>query len=394
MKSCHSERPAPGSREWSSRGYTLLELLLAMSLLVLLGGSLAALLGHGVRIWNTAEQSARAYEEARAVLDQTMEDLRSALVRTHSSPGGDWIRFLADADSEGRPRLRFVRTVSGEAADPILREGGRFIAGRLVQPYDGQADAEEAARGVLAAPGGHLEVMYSAAPGAEGGRMRRSVRSPAGGEGSLLLDSTVQPSGVPLSDHLLHLGFRFWAPTTNTWASTPCLKDPRGDQASGPSSWWDSTRALLETQGASGEFCWRRAPGSLDDPKDDIFPELVEVTVVVANQQESLGVRLEEEVNDKATTLLLSREIQLPENPADRFVLVDSEWMEIESATGRRLEVKAGGRGARFSKPAAHERGARAEIGLTLRRVVEMPCYRLEERSEPARRRGRRGAGR
>lgn len=393
MKSCHS---SPFSHELRRPGYTLLELLISMSLLVILGGGLAALLGHGVRIWNTAEQSARAYEAARAVLDRVAEDLRSAVVRNHAAAGDDWVRFLADADSEGRQRLRFVRTVSGEAADPVLRDGGLYIAGRLVESYDGINDAQDAARGLLAAPGGLLEVLYTLSPSTEGGRMRRSVRSPVGGEDSLLLDD-LSASPVPassLSDHLLFLGFRFWGPTTNTWASIPPLKDPRGSQASGPLHWWDSTRALLETTGSSGEFAWRRAPGSLDDPGDDIFPELVEVTAVVSNRQESLGVRLEEEINDKATTLLVSRDVELPENVDDRFVYLDQEWIEIESVSGRRLEVKVGGRGARFSRAAPHERGARLEIGLTLRRVVEMPCFRLEARNEPTRRRSRGGSTR
>ncbi len=409
-----------------------MELTVAMSLLVILGGGLVTLLGQGVRIWNTAENRGKAYEEARAVLDRVAEDLRSVVARNHSTDGDDWVRFISDADPQGRQRLRFVRTVSGEAADPLLREGGRFLSVRTPAVCDGKNDAEEAAQGLLAAPGGLQEILYAADPRPGGRSVWRGSRSPVGGADSLFVDENLEPRptprdvkksapvaktddptaapvglaeavavydgplarvAAPIADNVLFLGFSFWTPRTNTWLPTPTLKDPKGGQPSGPTPWWDSTRGLLDLPGSAGEFVWARKAGSLDDPRDDVFPELVEITVVVNDRNEPLGAMLSEDMNEAAKSIPLTREVELPEDPRDRFVLVDDEWIEIESATGAQLEVKAQGRGARFTKPARHDRGARVVVGLTFRRVIEVPGFRAEER-EAGGRRAKRGAKR
>ena len=52
------------------------------------------------------------------------------------------------------------------------------------------------------------------------------------------------------------------------------LLDPKPTQKSGPSPWWDSTRGILDIKGDRDEFTWRRIPDSLEDPADDVFPEI------------------------------------------------------------------------------------------------------------------------
>jgi hypothetical protein len=425
-----------------------------MSLLVILGGGLVALLGQCVRLWNTAENRGKVYEEARALLDRIAEDLRSTVIRAHASEGDGWVRFLADMDPQGRQRLRFVRSVSGEAADAILREGGRLLSVRTPAVADGQGDAKEAQAGLLAAPGGLMEVLYAtdSRPGFRS--VWRGTRSPVGGPDSLFRDEVIEsgapqegakssrarasatpraaptsaaaPQGAngsaqgvaeaagadalspppapalegiaaPIADNILYLGFSFWTGTTNTWRPVPTLESPRGGEASGPSFLWDSTRALLDTDGAPGEFHWKRRPGSLDDPRDDVFPERVEVTVVVGPPSTSsaqvLSVRLVEELNEGGKQLSLSREIELAEDTAARFVLVDDEWIEIESVSGTKLSVAAQGRGARGTKASKHDRGARVETGTTFSRVVEIPGFRTEIRADGDRRSGRGSRG-
>jgi prepilin-type N-terminal cleavage/methylation domain-containing protein len=424
MKSCPSNHPG--------RGYTLMELLIAMSLLVVLGGGLVTLLGQAVSTWNTAENRGKVYEQARAVLDRAADDLRSVVIRSHSSEGDTWIRFIADADPDGRQRLRFVRTTSGEAADAILREGGRYLSVRTPATYDGQNDAKEASAGILAAPGGLEEVMYAADPRAGMRVIWRAARSPPGGPDSLLVDRNVEAQpvsaastarkpapkpaavpaaeataavpadepappaechlsrvAIPIAENVLFLGFSFWTPRSNTWNAVPALRDPKPGQQSGPSPWWDSTRGLLDVSGSSEEFVWKRRPDSLDDPKDDIFPEMVEVTVVIGERGDAIGTRLTDDVNETAKSLSISRAVELPDAAGERFVLVDDEWIEIDAVEGSRLTIAANGRGARWTKAAKHDRGARVEIGTTFRRVVEIPGFRSEPDAVEDRRRGR-----
>ena len=72
----------PAAQAEARRGYTLMELLIAMCLLIVLGGGLATFLGHGVSTWRRAENRGRVHETARALLEGIADDLRSTAIRT------------------------------------------------------------------------------------------------------------------------------------------------------------------------------------------------------------------------------------------------------------------------------------------------------------------------
>ncbi len=144
---------------------------------------------------------------------------------------------------------------------------------------------------------------------------------------------------------------------------------------------WDSTRALI-TEPASnrpaGTFTWRPRRGSLHDARDDVFPELVEVTVVIAREEELLGARLTEKLMARGMTLALSTELALDADATEPMVLIDDEWIAIESWSGRYLTVAEKGRGRRGTGASAHDRGARVVTGLVFRRVVAIPSFRSD----------------
>src|SRR2546427_2881434 len=299
MKSCRSERERRCGRRAAADdplrlparrralcasgfgGYTILEMLIAMSLLVLLGGGLVTLLRQSISIWSTAENRGRVYEEARAVLDRIADDVRSTVIRSHAAGDDAWVEFLADSGPGGKQRLRFVRAISGETADSILRKGGSYLSIRAPASYDGHEDTQEADEGYLAAPGGLMEVLYAQDPRPEKRWLWRGVRSPVGGPESLFIDRNVDeeraiqlkaetkgaraakkpedaiPSeplpadevkdfylgavAVPISKNVLFLGFSFWSPFTTTWRDVPPLRYPKPGQDSGPTPFWDST---------------------------------------------------------------------------------------------------------------------------------------------------------
>jgi hypothetical protein len=114
---------------------------------------------------------------------------------------------------------------------------------------------------------------------------------------------------------------------------------------------------------------------SLEDATDDVFPERVEITVVISEDADAiLGARLAEDLPEKAGDLTLTDPIELPEAAEDRYILVDDEWIGVEGTEGLKLSVARNGRGARWTRAAKHEKGARVEIGVTFRRVVEVPA--------------------
>lgn len=401
-------------------GYTIVEILVAMSLLILLGGGLVTLLHEGISMWRSTESQGRAYERARAILDQLARDLRSAETRSNAGDDNAWVRFLCDADPWGRQRLRFVRSISGETEHPILREGGRLLGVKSSVVYDGHRDAREAERGALGAPAGLMEVLYCRDPRRGSRLLWRGVRTPIGGPGSLFHNRTVEDAASfvargrtksesstsseaedadapfadvsrPLSDGVLFLGFSFWGPTTNTWepAALP-LKTPRGEEKSGPLFVWDSTRAILDQKGEPEEFTFRLQESSLEDPGDDIFPAMVEVTLVLREDVQTLGLRLSEKIDEFSERLLLSRPVSLPEDPRDRFLLVEDEWIAVEEGSGRHIVVASKGRGVRDTEASRHDRGAPVDIGLTFRRVLELPGYHRDRLRDEGLRKNRR----
>mgnify|MGYP001216375304 CR=1 FL=1 len=394
--------PSPKRRE----GYTLMETLIAMGLLVVLGGGLVTLLSQSVSVWRTAERRGRLYEQGRALLDLVSADLRSTVVRVAGATDATWMRFLCDEDPEsGFQRLRFVRSTSGELSDPILRHGGERVSSHAPFHYRGRRVSVEAEHNGLLAPGGIMEVFYTIDPRPGVHYVWRGVRAPVGGAGSLFVDSNVVSSddegrasgdaagtpladdrpfylerfAVPVAERVLFFGFRFWTPTTTTWDSVPPLRNRSKGDESGPSLLWDSTRALIGEGEAFGgdDTYWKRRPGSLEEAWDDVFPRFVEVTIVLLRDDFELGPRLAADIGSSDHTLTLTAPIELSEDPLERLIFVDREWMGIESVSGRQLEVY--NRGVRGTEARSHERGAQVRIGVVFRRVVAIPSFRERE---------------
>jgi type II secretory pathway pseudopilin PulG len=390
-------------------GYTLLEILISVGILVMLGAGLATIMTQGISIWKRAENRGRVYEQARMLLDQIAEDLRSTVAVAAGEQDSAWVRFICDHDENGRQRLRFVRTTSGETGDPILREGGQYLSVKTPAIYDGLHDNFEARAGLLAAPGGLMEIFYGRDPRSDRATLWRGVRAPLGGSGSFFDDDNVESSLAddddrkkgdddskknddsfdefeeggpfaaitrPLTDGVLYLGLNFWGPTTNTWdeSEIPRARVTR-DSASGPLLHWDSTRALLDYPGENGEFTFKAREGSLTDTGDDIFPERVEVTIVLRDDDHE-SLFLVSSINQSAKTFTISRDVSVPDDESDRFILVDDEWIAVDVVDGRTIMIARDGRGMRDSDATSHKAGARVDIGATFRRVIDLPGSR------------------
>ncbi|MEE3200092.1 MAG: type II secretion system protein [Planctomycetota bacterium] len=402
-------------------GYTLLEVVIAVGILTLLGSGLATLLTQGISIWRRAENRGRVYDQARILLERMAEDIRSTVVLSSSAGGDAWVRFICDEDLLGRQRLRFVRTISAETSDAILRHGGKTLSLKSPAVYDGNNDSKEARHGRLGAPGGLMEVIYLRDPRLSESHLWRGFRSPVGGMRSLVnqevpgeeklaelseviaelekralggamtekeqqehLDREAQAvddfewnmsqMGRPLTDGVLFLGFSFWGPTTNTWdESEKPLELAGGSRPSGPLFHWDSTRAILNwTGGDSDEFMFRSIDGSLTDSSDDIFPEQVEITLVLRDDN-SESFYLVDRISKSDDFFRVSKPFSLPENEADRYLLVGGEWMYMRAVDGTRVSIESYGRGRRGTEPTSHLAGDRVDLGATFRRVVEMP---------------------
>lgn len=423
-----------------NRGYTLIEVLLAIGIFAFLGTALIALMRQGVFLWHTAESRGRVYERARAILDTMGDDLRSMGTDVGDRGSRFWIRFLCDEDSLGRQRLRFVRTIAAETSDPIARNGGEFVAVGEGGYYDQNDDLVEIEEGRLLAPGGYQEVIYALHPDPAGNTLLRGVRSPIGGDGSLFIDANLELSlrdaareggrkrgkkgaegargfgrgsdkelgekattpvkeraatrlesvAHPLVGDVLFIGYRFWLPTTNTWNSDHPPRRRRGKAPSGPTDYWDSTRAILSEESRdSGTFAWKTIKDSLTNPHDDLFPERVEISLVLRGNIENRGIELTRPLSTGSDMIHVNRLPDLPEDGPMRYIMVGDEWIRYENFDQGRIMVARDGRGARGTSPAKHPAGMPLEIGTSFRRVVELPTFRLPVDWNSDRREGR-----
>jgi len=96
-----------------SEGLTLIELLLALTILTVAGVLVAGSLNTGLRAWRSAQRHGREELVAALVAERLSAQLRSAVPATVKHEGADKIAFMLTENS-----LRFV-TIAGADAVPI-----------------------------------------------------------------------------------------------------------------------------------------------------------------------------------------------------------------------------------------------------------------------------------
>ena len=241
-------RPASRFPPRACRGFTVMEIVVAMGIFIVLGAALITILRQGLALWRTGETKKEAHERANFILSYLREDLAN----TYSKVGGSMpIRFLCDLEPESdergvqRQRLRFVRTRRGESQHPIGSQGGRVLESD--QYFDHFGDVEEARSGYLRAGAGLQEILYTLDPDPDSTTLWRGVRSPPGGADSLMAaawnPNWVEERCHELASGVLHLEFRFWTQYTSTWDENYFPRPfPHDDGLpSGPARcWWSS----------------------------------------------------------------------------------------------------------------------------------------------------------
>lgn len=373
-----------GPRSPRNLGFTLLEIIVAMGIFVILGAALITILRQGLDLWREGEARKETYERANFILSYIREDL----INTYSGSGEpNPVRFLCDLEPASvergvqRQRLRFVRTRKGESQHPVGGQGGMII--ESTDYYDHFGDVSEMREGTLRAGAGLEEVIYLLDPDPEETTLWRGIRSPPGGEGSFLDPMGLRKLYVedhcqPLATGVLYLEFRFWTQFTRTWDDGfyPRLYPHDEETRSGPALIWDSTRGLFPPEAGIGKGDFRvvLGPESLYDTADDIFPRQVMVVLVM---EAATPVTLAQGISKDSTRIPLVGSSRIP-GAAPRYVRIDREWIGYDTIEKGRLILGDAGRqrGARWTRPASHRKGAEVQVGRTFTLVVRIPAYR------------------
>lgn len=376
--------PAAEASE-AEQGFTLLELVVAMGLLTGFLLMLVRLLGTGVSLFDEGERGQelldRAQAAARAARDAVSATTGPQLV---GRPGGhpDARLLVHEVTLAGTqvPVLRSTVRLAPAHEEALLRAA--FAARAREDGASEQRTQEIVEERLRAWPRtGRGEMVLLPWPAGEDGvfwnlRQGERLADPLllEPEATTLLelaapeDLVIEPEQVLASTEvvatgLLHFEIELWSQRTKGW-------DAIG--ATGAERTWDSARAGLLTseRESPSDFGLDLGPSSLDDPRDDVWPQWVRLTLVVARSPTAPPEsRLSKALAENDKTLVVSRPEELPDPAENPWLKVGSEWIRFSNVSG---SVAHGlRRGSRGTERRAHAAGTPVRVGRLV--VVHVP---------------------
>lgn len=408
----------PTAQPSRTRGFTMIELIVAMAIFTMLGSMVIFLMRRGIDIFEQGTAESAAYDRMDTVLPLVEQDLRAirividtdppplrrdptgirnpvkrmppppVLIRLRSAfiplkkdlPEGDarrgylmpWFCMIADMS---------------EGLDPIL---GNLPAGfgedvKDVTP-ETVALADDKTR--FLPSGGLFEVCYIAVPENPNFpsilTLYRGFRAPIGHpEHSLLLPGNldtiakIKKACRPVATGLTHFGITWRRVFASSWEPDTLRQGPGGSLTKYVGPVWDSTRGV--------DKGWAMFVGkeSLADPSDDVFPAFVRLEVVLANPTRfGFGrgdTRLRTAVGKTASEIQLANVDKLlaPGLGRDRYLKIGTEWMRYRTVgvdyEKRTVRVE---RGMRGSKAVGHVGDEWVYLGLSSSSELKLPVYK------------------
>ena len=373
------------------RGFTVLELLIAMAMFAVLGTAVVTLLSQGLSIFGEGISDTSMQDRLQAIMPPLRADLASiqpveatGVPPPIAAPPGGVMGTLPPGSPappvpeipllrvrSGNVKLSdlpteiqsvafvaFVRTNARESEDPQLRQAGTTSKTTVELKLYEPSTVDSGTLGDMMAPGGFVEVLWIAVP-EDPDRpgiltLYRGFRAPAGGATSLLdpknFDSLAKVRKVARVMQTGVLDFR--VTFRNIFAAS--WEDGTGagriqDGMPYVGTTWDSTRGLDE------KFPLYRSKESATEVRDDVFPAMARVQLTLANPGPygfTRGdTRLVAPVTAEQKTLELEDvTLLLRPGTADRAFKVDAERMgtkyERVDAAERKVAVTRGERGS------------------------------------------------
>jgi len=355
--------PGRQCQRQGARGFTLIEILVAIACLVVLSTVMAVVLTTSVRLWRRARARRVVYDRAQTLFALLAEDVKPVFI--WEQPAGPdtpdnekvQVHLLCNADENGNQVLSFVRSVSE------------------IERATGMED------------NGLVRVTYSQVPRGDGLVALRRAMSP----------SLSEPEGTDamITDDLLYFGARFWLPTTRRWDIAVTDQNRHG-----PTDVWDSTC------GAFPSFAYYASEESLDDATDDVFPEMARFIVVIeARGETAVLARLLTPLTavttgrvGLTTTRGFPRDaVEIPYLPSQaedtgyveqqessQYVKIGDEWIRYTEFDDTSIVIAPDGRGARGTTAALHRGGATVHVGKQFVATFRLPSYRENTDISPA----------
>jgi hypothetical protein len=398
-------------------GLTLMELLVAAALSSVVMLALLRLVDATTDLWTKGEQRRAVVEQAAATAELLARDLRSV----HGGARGDFVVdwYPYDVERDGRverlwPRIRLVRTASPvdkariEAralADRVRRERAarRAESGAAATPAESTAaeltltelaaamgDGSDAAEAPAQPPVdlasvGLMEVVWLVLPsekkgaGRFEGRLWRGERLLRPNEPSrYFADEFFDRQGLPdialveeVTGGILWLDVRLATQTTSLGASRPEGGWVVGAKLGDATRSWDAfglDRPDTQLHGWNQEGAGMPAPGL-----DPLLPRRIQLTLEIERPRDrERRTRLRQDAEEDDVRIEVENGQRLQERIGD-FVMVDGEWLRIESVSGDGFMARRGQRGTLRRRLAA---GSLVQYGEALIVEVPVPLHR------------------
>ena len=338
------------------QGFTLVEVLLALSLLSILMVALVNLIDTSMRIWMRTESERDLVEVSSAVLGLMARDLSSIESGPRGDLVADWWSF--DLDGDGTPgaplaRLRMVRRptkaelfrLGADSAEHDLLE----VSWALLPNSDGSPDSravgllfrgerlvgEEGTTSVF--DSGYFNVTGKPPPGA--------MQLVTGGLLWFEFDFATQTSVV-------HDG---WTIGDNPWDCATA---------------WDG---WLRGRPNIDRSAFNQLGAALPSPDErPILPRRVKLKLEIERFDDlKRRPRVVAPIDTESSMFTVDEPEGIPERGS--MILIDEEWMEVQSVTGSRVHVR---RGARGTPARQHDGGLIIHHGWRVEREVIVPLYR------------------
>jgi len=350
-------------RRSSSRGFTLVELLLALSLLSILMIALVNLIDTSLRIWGRTEAQRDLVEVSSAVADLMARDLAAIEPGPRGDLLCDWWTY--DVDGDQTPGVPFARL-------------------RLVK----RPSRAELARNFPGADGDLVEVVWALLPNpamtgprtgpaadvpVDVGMLVRGERLVGDDDSLSFFDERFfSASGKPpggatqlVTGGLLWLELDFASQTSvvnDGWTVGERIQDAATSWDAWARGRPDEDRSLFNAPAAG-----MPSPG-----ETPLLPRRIQIRMEIERGDElKRRARLAAPVETESTELPIDDDMRAPD--AGTMILVEEEWMEVLSVNGARLNVR---RGARGTAARQHGAGVIVHHGWPMMREVIVPLYK------------------
>ncbi len=267
----------------NKKGFTLIEILAAMTILAIITAALATIFTQGRNTWQKADARTQQYLAARSVLQMMARELKGAIIRPKVGPstGGGWgerFDFVGvkgkDDDSDGAVLPGWRDSTSGPYREQPYSDQVYFVA-----PVENSSDYEECLIGYWVKDT-DSNTAYDASTGKlinTKDDMLMKYYVTAGDEADPDPDwrdfNFATPQGGSMAENSFELGINirwlrmlYWGPNTEEWEDTD--SNSKNDALRK----WDT---LPNSLGSS-------TPGTSDD--DNRLPRAVKITIWVQDE--------------------------------------------------------------------------------------------------------------